>query len=192
MLRSLLSWAVSHGQTARVRLLLANGVDPDFRYPDGRTPAERALVNGYPEIAELFPVAESPAPVDAYVGAALTANYQLMDALEAAAPGLVQRVRAERPGLVVWAAGGGRSGAVKALLARGYDVNALGRADTPIEQEWETALHAAVSNDDEELTRYLLEAGADPSIRDARFDATPLDWAHHLDRPRLVPLFEVK
>ena len=38
--------------------------------------------------------------------------------------------------------------------------------------------------------RLLLERGADPNIHDARFDATPLGWAHHFDQPALVALLE--
>jgi hypothetical protein len=40
------------------------------------------------------------------------------------------------------------------------------------------------------LARLLLERGADPAVRDARFDATPLDWARHFDRPAMVELLE--
>jgi hypothetical protein len=36
----------------------------------------------------------------------------------------------------------------------------------------------------------LLALGADPSLRDARFGGTPLDWARHFDRPGLVELLQ--
>lgn len=42
-----------------------------------------------------------------------------------------------------------------------------------------TALHHAAWDGDVELIGRLLDAGADPTITDARFDATPLGWAEH-------------
>lgn len=42
-----------------------------------------------------------------------------------------------------------------------------------------TALHHAAWDGDLELIGRLLDAGADPTITDARFDATPLGWAEH-------------
>ena len=32
----------------------------------------------------------------------------------------------------------------------------------------------------------LIELGADPGIRDARFDATPLGWAQHFGEPAMA------
>jgi hypothetical protein len=66
------------------------------------------------------------------------------------------------------------------LLAElGFDVNAYGRGDAPVEEAWETALHHSAVDGNVELTRRLLDLGADPNLRDHRFDATPLDWARH-------------
>jgi hypothetical protein len=59
-------------------------------------------------------------------------------------------------------------------------VNARARSDVPIEQEWETALHHAAAVGDAAFTERLLALGADPTIRDARFHATPAEWAAHL------------
>lgn len=42
-----------------------------------------------------------------------------------------------------------------------------------------TALHHAAWDGDLELIGRLLDAGADPTVTDARFDATPLGWAEH-------------
>jgi ankyrin repeat protein len=39
-----------------------------------------------------------------------------------------------------------------------------------------------------ELTQLLLDAGADPSIRDDKYDATVLGWAEYLDRPKIAEL----
>ena len=41
-----------------------------------------------------------------------------------------------------------------------------------------------------DLARSLLRLGADPDIRDQRFDSTPLGWARHFGQHELVELLE--
>ena len=72
------------------------------------------------------------------------------------------QARRARPGLMVWAAAQAPAGTVELLAELGFDVNALGRADAPVEQEWETALHHSAGEGKVELTRRLLALGADP------------------------------
>ena len=74
------------------------------------------------------------------------------------------------------------------MLRNGFDVNARGRQDIPVEQEWETALHYAAGQGDLELADLLLRSGADPNVRDHRFVATPLGWAEHFDHPEMIEL----
>jgi hypothetical protein len=92
--------------------------------------------------------------------------------------------------LIVWAAARQKRDAIPLLVELGFDVNALGRSDIPMEQAWETALHEAAGSGDIELARLLLEFGADPNIKDARFDSTPLGWAHHFGQQALIELLE--
>jgi hypothetical protein len=47
-------------------------------------------------------------------------------------------------------------------------------------------LHLAVERDDVELVEMLLAAGADPSVKDNQFGATPLEWAQEFRRPRVI------
>ena len=101
---------------------------------------------------------------------------------------VVEAARRARPSLVVWAAGLQRPAAVELLVRVGFDVNAFGRTDLLVEQPWETALHTAVAVDDVQLARLLLDLGADPTLRDQRFNGTPRDWAEHLGRPELTRL----
>ena len=49
-------------------------------------------------------------------------------------------------------------------------MNRRARIDVPSDQEWETGLHAAAGNGDVEMVRLLLELGADPTLKDCRFD----------------------
>jgi hypothetical protein len=186
LLRGQLRWAVMHDQRARVRLLLDHGVDPDTTFPDGRSAIEAAAMSGHREIVELLTERGAAGahldPVEAFIAAVFAHD----PAARATDPEVVARTKAARPGLIVWAAARGNRDAVTTLVALGFDLNAKARADVPIEQEWETALHAAVSNGDGDLVVQLLASGADPTIRDARFDATPLGWARHGGHTELI------
>ncbi|MFC0434222.1 ankyrin repeat domain-containing protein [Kutzneria buriramensis] len=177
LVRSQLRWAVMHDQRDRVRLLVDNGAEfQDF--------VELALVNGNREIADYLLAAGAPAPslapVEAFVAAVLAG--------EPVDPAAAAAARAARPALVVWAASNGRIDAVRRLVELGFDVNALGRGDVPVEQPWSTALHHAAGGGDLPMARLLLDLGADPTIRDARFDATPLGWAEHEGQQELIEL----
>jgi ankyrin repeat protein len=207
LLRGLLHWAVEHGQADRVRLLAEHGVDVDSPLDGGawpaagtpardgvvrgRTPWGLAMLSGEREIADYLASHGTPStdlvPVDEFVAAAMTAD---RDRAAALGDSVLVEARRQRPGLVVWAASRGRRDAVELLVGLGFDVNAFGRHDAPVEQPWETALHAAAAGGDVALVELLLDLGADPSLRDARFDATPLDWARHLDRPAVVEVLE--
>jgi ankyrin repeat protein len=185
LVRGQLHWAVTHGMAARVRLLVRHGVDPVTPYDDGRTPAALAVVTGHATIVEaLGAAAPDLDPVDAFVAAALAADAAALDPAGAAP------ARTAYPGLVVWAAVAGGAAAVELLVAHGFDVNALARGDAPRTDRWETALHHAAYAGDIDLARVLLRLGADPTIRDARFDGTPLDWARHVGRPEMVAFLE--
>jgi hypothetical protein len=192
MLRGQLGWAIDHGYLERVRLLARHGVDVRTPFPDGATPAERAQRNGHPDLVDALVAAgaapPAPTPVDALVGAALRGDRAAVDRLRAADPAVLAEARRQRPGLIVWAAASGRAEAVALLADLGFDVNARGRGDTPVEQPWETALHHAAAHGHLELATTLLELGADLDATDTRFEATPLGWARYFDQPALVRL----
>jgi ankyrin repeat protein len=125
--------------------------------------------------------------VDAFVGAALAGD----DAqVRRADPDVVAAARQASPGLVTWAASQGARTAVELLVSAGFDVNSFGRSDGPVDQPWHTALHVAAERGDLGLARRLLELGADPSLRDKRFDSTPLGWARHFSKQPLIDLLE--
>ena len=194
LVRDQLQWAVAHHQRARVELLAENGVDIDTAFPDGRTPVERALLSGDRAIADdlIGRGAQPPAldPVDALVAAVVTADDSAVAALRAATPDVLETTRRRHPSLVLRAAVDGDHDAVRLAVTLGFDVNAKGRQDAPIEQEWETALHHAAWEGDRDLAELLLGLGADPTIQDQRFDDTPLGWARHAHRADLIALLE--
>jgi ankyrin repeat protein len=77
----------------------------------------------------------------------------------------LETARAERGALIVWAAARGTLDAIVLLAEPGFDVNARGRTDIPMEQGWETALHEAAGQGNLQLARLLLDLGADPNIK---------------------------
>ncbi|TVT30008.1 ankyrin repeat domain-containing protein, partial [Amycolatopsis rhizosphaerae] len=184
-------WAITHDLTGRVRLLAEHGAEPraPFRFPDdrpvylrawhGTTPARLAAVCGSTQVLAYLAAHGAPSPpaegVDGLVAAALAGDHATVGRLRENAAG----ARRRRPGLIVWAAARRAWHAVPLLVELGFDVNALGRADVPLEQEWQTALHQAAAADDLPGVRLLVGLGADPNIHDARFGDTPLGWAEH-------------
>jgi len=73
---------------------------------------------------------------------------------------------------------GGNSDAVRQLLNSGVDVNEKTDYDIgPGGKEW-TALHLAAKRGDVNITRLLLDHGADPGIG-TKMGWTPLKWAEH-------------
>ena len=195
MLRNLLRWAIAHDERDRVALLAARGVDvitpfTDLqRGHDQRTPAEFAAFNGHRELAgQLQALGAGPprlSPADEFIGAALAGDAQ---AVAAADPELVARLRQEWPGLTTWAASQGAPNAVDLLVDAGFDVNGDGRSDIPDTAPWHTALHVAAGEGKLDLARRLLELGADPQSRDMHYNSTPLGWARHFERQPLIDL----
>ena len=121
------------------------------------------------------------------IAAALAGDRSAVDRVRVGYPDALAEAHARRPGLVVWAAAQ-RPDSVALCIELGFDVNALGRSDTPIEGRWETALHVAAGDGNVDLVRQLLALGADPAIRDARFDATAFGWARYFDKPAIADL----
>jgi ankyrin repeat protein len=194
MVRGQLGWAVTHGMAERVRLLVEHGADIASPFEDGSTPAERAATTGHPELARYLVEHGAPAPEldpgQRFVAAALVSDRAAVEELRAVHPGLAEAVRRDRPALIVWAAARGRPGSAELLAALGFDVNARGRSDVPAADPWQTALHVAAMDGRLDLARSLLRLGADPGIRDQRFDSTPLGWARYFGQEQLVALLE--
>ena len=194
MVRGELAWAITHGLADRVRLLVSHGVELAEPFDDAVTVTSMAATTGHPELIDYLMEHGAPAldlgPADAFVAAALAADRERMGRLLADHPELAGRLREERPALITWAAACGSAAAVEFLSELGFDVNARGRTDVPSDQPWQTALHKAAEDGNLELARTLLRLGADPDIRDERFDSTPLGWARYFSRPALIELLE--
>lgn len=82
-----------------------------------------------------------------------------------------------------FAAGLNRIDVLTALLASGAHINT---------RHWSglTALHAAASMGHEEATTFLLEYGADPALRQTRWNSTAAGMARWLKHERIAQLIE--
>jgi ankyrin repeat protein len=194
MLRGELAWAITHGLTQRVRLLVGQGVDVTSPFEDGSTVTSVAATTGHIDLVDYL-VAHGAPPLDldpaaAFIAAALAADRPWLDRLQREHPGLAGQVRSARPALITWAAACGRPDVVEILAGLGFDVNAKGRTDGPSDQPWQTALHKAAEDGNLELARTLLRLGADPDIRDHRFNSPPLGWARYFGQQPLIDLLE--
>lgn len=88
-------------------------------------------------------------------------------------------LQAERLEALVGASIHGRAEAVRILTAAGVDPNAFGAEGFHAHA---TALHQAVDGGSLDTVRALVEAGADPRIRDRAFRGNALDWAVYFHR----------
>jgi ankyrin repeat protein len=75
-------------------------------------------------------------------------------------------------------------GAIRWLIAHGVDVNA---------KRWmwdcnSTALHMTIENGAIDIARMLLDAGADPNVKDDKYGATALGWANFFGREDFAKL----
>jgi len=77
---------------------------------------------------------------------------------------------------------------IRWLLAHGIDVNAK-RSMWDINH---TALHMTVESGVIEIARLLLDAGADPNVRDDRHHATALGWAEFFCRDEMAEMIREK
>jgi ankyrin repeat protein len=77
---------------------------------------------------------------------------------------------------------------IRWLLAHGVDVN----AKRPVWDCNGTALHMTIESGAIDIARLLLDAGADPNIRDDKYDATALGWAEFFGRWDFADLIRSK
>ncbi len=83
---------------------------------------------------------------------------------------------------LVFAAAWGQIDAAAELLARGAEINSLPAGFDFVG----TPLHYAALNNRREMADWLLERGADPTIRDPKVQHTPDGWAEYAKHPELA------
>jgi ankyrin repeat protein len=134
-----------------------------------------ARLSGFTEMARLLERhGARPAPLaglHAFQAACMAADRDEAEALLAADPSLI-----EQPQPLLSAAEIGNEPAVELLLSLGARLDNLGHDGV-------SPLHRAVQACSTRMVRRMVEAGADPDLRERRWHGTPLSWAVVLKRP---------
>ena len=171
------------GVSARlVDVLCASGAAVDGPDDDGSALAT-ALLFGHPECVRVL--VERGARTDNVVFAAAAGRLEWVRAYLDGDPGLVERPAAAFPlasdrreaaeQALVFASMCGQVDVVRLLLDRGVRVDAC----PPGSHRTATALHTAAYQGSQSIVQLLLERGADSAARDARYQATALEWVEH-------------
>jgi|APSaa5957512622_1039677.scaffolds.fasta_scaffold25166_3 uncharacterized protein len=188
-------WHVCYhdGDVARVQSFLDQGVNINERAPcSGAAPLDAAIFGDHlPLVRYLIQRGADANGVGygdntALMAAANQGNSEVVELLlnEGADPNLASPVTGETPlhASTSHAYKEGMLDCVRLLLSVGANPNVKTKADIPTDRYYrdtrlvgETPLHLAAAYGDEEMIRSLLQAGADPSIRDDRGDSA-LTW----------------
>ena len=108
MVRGELAWAITHGMTERVQLLVSHGTDLSSPLQGGATVTSMAATTGHADLVGYLVAHGAPPPgldpAGAFVAAALAADRASLDRLLRDHPGLAGQVRSARPALITWAA----------------------------------------------------------------------------------------
>jgi ankyrin repeat protein len=172
----LLGNAVGQNHLERAAWLLDRGADASGTgFYTGQPLHALARLSGFLEMAALLERhGARPAPltgVQAFQAACMARDRAGAEALLAADPSLI-----EAPQPLLAAAELGAEPAVELLLSLGARPDNLGDDDI-------SPLHRVVQSCPVRTVRRLVEAGADPDLRERRWHGTPLSWAVVLDRP---------
>jgi len=175
----LLGNAVGSNHLARAGWLLQRGADPNTAHAYTRQPVHAvSQLSGFLEMQQLLqrhgarPVVLSG--VEAFQAACLRHDPVAAKALLATRPELVRD-----PAPLLAAAGFGDAEATGLLLELGADVQLL-------DADGISALHRAVQSGSGETVERLLNAGADPNLRERKWHGTALSWSVVLGQTHLV------
>ena len=186
-------WAAArNGCPERVKLLLEHGTDlntPGVR--DRRTPYEAAMLTGNDEIADylLRHGAKKIAldPQDRFRVACTTGRRTEAMALLDEDPKLLEKLGHHgRIDLLHRAVEGNRPEGIRLMAELGFEVRGMTRHEGVGMNRAVTPLHNAAWAGNLEMVKLLIELGADPSLREPVYNATPLGWAEHNRQAHVV------
>jgi ankyrin repeat protein len=179
--RTALHHAAAKNRPAMVRLLLELGADAKAADATDATPLTTAAQENA-DSGIVTMLLEAGAPLDL-----LTAiNLHRFDAAEAMLRDDPARIGPHGRDTIALHLAVAKKNlpAIRWLIAHGVDVS----AKRPMWDCNHTALHMCVESGAIDIARLLLEAGADPNIRDDKYKATVLGWANFFGRDDFAAL----
>jgi ankyrin repeat protein len=181
--RTPLHHAAAKNRPDVVRLLIELGADPNARDAVGATPLTTASQEGADErlMATLL---GAGATID-FVAALNLGRYDLADSMLREDPARIGTQGRDTIALHL-AAVRKNARSVRWLIDHGVDVNAK-RSLWDCNQ---TALHVTAENGAVDVARMLLDAGADPAIRDDKYESSALGWAEFCGQPAIAQLLQ--
>jgi hypothetical protein len=180
----------------RVRLLVGAGADVNGKgVRDGRTPYQAAVRAGNLDIAaylvEHGAERHELGRDEAFAAACIAGRRDEALGHIAAEPGLVDRIGHHRRVELLHRAVESRSAAGIRLMAElGFEISGITRHDNVGIALNATPLHNAAWFGQLDLIRLLFELGADPTLRDPTYQATPRDWAAYNQQNEAVALLD--
>ncbi|WP_292367521.1 ankyrin repeat domain-containing protein [Mesorhizobium sp.] len=154
-----LLWAIRRRRSpAHIEALLAAGADPSARTPEGLSAYHVALRFGLPDVAALLRQSGDDGPLpdeERFVAACAAGDEATARQIKARRPDLPGSLSGEQLRLLPELAAQGSGDAVKVMVRLGWPISRRGG-------DWDaSALNHAVFHGDVDLTRFLLEHGAD-------------------------------
>ncbi|TPJ29625.1 hypothetical protein [Mesorhizobium sp. B2-7-2] len=154
-----LLWAIRRRRSpAHIEALLAAGADPSARTPEGLSAYQLALRFGLPDVAALLRQSGDEGPLlddEQFIAACATGDETAARTIKARRPDLPDLLSDQQLRLLPELAAQGCRDAVKAMVRLGWPIARRGG-------DWDaSALNHAVFRGDADLTRFLLEHGAE-------------------------------
>ncbi len=176
----------------RVKLLVEHGVDvntPGVR--DGRTSYEAAMRAGNSEIAQFLAKhgarTTKLSEEEEFAAACISGDHDKAKGIIARSPGIIERIGLHRRiEMLHRAVEGRRLEGVRLMAELGFEVSGQTKHDNVGMFLETTPLHNAAWMGDLEMVKLLIELGADTTIRDRNYNATPLGWAEYNNKQNVV------
>jgi ankyrin repeat protein len=174
--RTPLHLAVVKKQPAALPILIAHGAALDATDASGLTALDQAALDGERDMAQIL--IDRGAPIGLPAAVALDRPGDIERALSADPDSLKPGHLWER--LIVRAGASSSGKTIETLLRYGAAINALDDPATSVDEvRGYTALHSAGWNGNADAAAVLVAHGADLSIRDGKYCATPAGWADY-------------